>query len=125
MTRKRSAALAVTVTAAVVLLATAAFVSRERARAAVLRIHDHQTGKIHVEVPVKAGDRLFFGWMHSWEKIPWHEHYHIAENGDLILDEIAFPAFGAGIPENKGTSVKIERGMIVMSGIGQVFPEFT
>ena len=120
MRRKRAA-----IWAAVLLIATAAFALHSCASATVLRIYDYETGKIYVEVPAGAGDRLFFGWMHSLEKIPWHERYHIDENGDLILDEIAFPAFGAGIPENKGTSVKIENGMIVMSGIGQVFHEFT
>ena len=112
------------ISAAALLIAAAAFLSHRHA-ATVLRIWDYETGKIYVEVPARAGDELFFGWMHSWEKIPWHERYHIAANGDLILDEIAFPAFGAGIPENKGTSVRIENGMIHMSGIGQVFHEFT
>ena len=111
--------------AAALLIAAAAFLSLRHAAATVLRIWDYETGEIYVEVPARAGDELFFGWMHSWEKIPWHERYHIAENGDLILDEIAFPAFGAGIPENKGTSVRIENGMIRMGGIGQVFHEFT
>lgn len=91
----------------------------------VLRIYDYETGEVYAEVPAKEGDELFFGWIHSWEKIPWHEYYHIAEDGDLVLDTIAFPAFGAGIPENKGAKVWIEGGMIYMGDIGQVFHEFT
>ena len=92
----------------------------------VLRIYDYETKEIYVEVPAKEGDKLFFGWIHSWEKIPWHEYYHIDAKGDLILDRIAFPAFGAGIPENKGTKVWIdEDGMINMGNIGEVFHEFT
>lgn len=91
----------------------------------VLRIYDYETKEIYVEVPAKEGDQLFFGWIHSWEKIPWHEYYHIDASGDLVLDTIAFPAFGAGIPENKGSEVRIDGGMIYMSHIGQVFHEFT
>ena len=79
------------------------FVFNEFSAQTVLRIYDYQTKEIYVEVPAKEGDKLFFGWIHSWEKIPWHEYYHIDASHDLILDTIAFPAFGAGIPENKGT----------------------
>jgi len=90
----------------------------------VLRIYDYRSGEIYVEVPAKEGDKLFFGWVHSWEKIPWHEYYHIAQDNSLVLDTISFPAFGAGIPENKGKVCRIENGLIYMDEIGQVFPEF-
>ena len=101
------------------------FVFNEYSAQTVLRIYDYQTKEIYVEVPAKEGDKLFFGWIHSWEKIPWHDDYHIDASHDLILDTIAFPAFGAGIPENKGTKVWIEDGMIYMGNINQVFHEFT
>lgn len=119
--RRTHAALA----AALALLAAAVFILVQRAQAAVLQISDWKTGKIYVQTPAHAGGKIFFGWMHSWEKIPWHEYYHIAENGSLVLETIAFPAFGAGIPENKGKKVRIENGMIYMEDIGQVFAEFT
>ena len=90
----------------------------------VLRIYDYRSGEIYVEVPAKEGDKLFFGWVHSWEKIPWHEYYHIAQDNSLVLDTISFPAFGAGILENKGKVCRIENGLIYMDEIGQVFPEF-
>lgn len=91
----------------------------------VLRIYDYQTGEIYAEVPAKAGDTLFFGWIHSWEKIPWNEYYHIAADNTLVLDTISVTAFGAGIPENKGQKVRVENGVIYMEQIGQVFTEFT
>ena len=90
----------------------------------VLRIYNYQSGEIYVEVPAKGGDKLFFGWVHSWEKIPWNEYYHIAPDNTLVLDSISFPAFGAGIPENKGKVCRIENGLIYMDEIGQVFQEF-
>ena len=90
----------------------------------VLRIYNYQSGEIYVEVPAKEGDKLFFGWVHSWEKIPWNEYYHIAPDNTLVLDSISFPAFGAGIPENKGKVCRIENGLIYMDEIGQVFQEF-
>ena len=105
------------------------FVFNEYSAQTVLRIYDYQTKEIYVEVPAKEGDKLFFGWIHSWEKIPWHEYYHIDASHDLILDTIAFPAFGAGIPENKGTKVWIKDGMIYMGNINQArgatLPEHT
>ena len=90
----------------------------------VLRIYNYQSGEIYIEVPAKEGDKLFFGWVHSWEKIPWNEYYSIASDNTLVLDTISFPAFGAGIPENKGKVCRIENGLIYMDEIGQVFPEF-
>ena len=88
-----------------------------------LRVYDWKTGELHIETPAKTGGKLFFGWMHSLEKIPWNEYYHIGENLDLILDSITFPAFGAGIPENKGQVCYVKDGLIHMEEIGQKFAE--
>ena len=90
----------------------------------VLRISDWETGEVYIEHPVLPGDELYFGWIHSLEKIPWDEYYHIDEELNLILDTIRFPAFGAGIPENKGTICYIKDGLIYMSGINQMFTKF-
>lgn len=92
----------------------------------VLRIYDRQSGAIHAEAPARVGSRLFFGWIHSLEKIPWNEYFHV-ESVDsrypLVLDAITFPAFGAGIPENKGRVCYVQDGLIHMEEIGQVFEE--
>lgn len=88
-----------------------------------MRIRNWETGEILAETPAEAGGKLFFGWMHSLEHIPWNEYYHIDENLRLILDTITFPAFGAGIPENKGKACYIKDGLIYMDEIGQEFGE--
>ena len=89
----------------------------------VLRIYDWKTGAVYVEAPAAAGNRLFFGWIHSLEKIPWNEYYHIDEKRNLVLDAITFPAFGAGIPEDKGRVCYVKDGLIHMEEIDQLFPE--
>ena len=89
----------------------------------VLRIYDWKTGAIYAEVPARVGGQLFFGWIHSLEKIPWNEYFHVDSKLDLILDAITFPAFGAGIPENKGRVCYVKDGLIHMEEIGQVFKE--
>ena len=89
-----------------------------------LRISDWQTGEVYVEYPVSPGDELYFGWIHSLEKIPWDEYYHIDRDRNLILDTISFPAFGAGIPHDKGNVCYIKDGIIYMSEINQKFGEF-
>ena len=88
-----------------------------------LRIRDWKTGEMVVESPASAGDELFFGWIHSLEHIPWNEYYHIDEDLCLVLDAITFPAFGAGIPENKGRVTYIKDGLIYMEEIEQRFEE--
>lgn len=95
--------------------------------ATVLTIRDWESGEIYAQVSVRPGDELYFGWVHSLEKIPWNEYYHISGDplsGDLrlVLDTITFPAFGAGIPENKGQT-RVAEGLIYMENIGQIFPE--
>ena len=89
-----------------------------------LRISDWKTGEVYVEVPVSLGDEVFFGWIHSLEKIPWNEYYHIDEDLNLVLDTISFTAFGAGIPHDKGNVCYIKDGVIYMSEINQKFTEF-
>ena len=93
------------------------------AERATLRISDWRSGAVYVEAPAQVGSRLFFGWIHSLEKIPWNEYYHVDERLDLVLDKITFPAFGAGIPEDKGGVTYIKDGLIHMEEIGQVFTE--
>jgi hypothetical protein len=88
-----------------------------------LRVRDWGSGAILAEEPAKVGDMLFFGWIHSLEKFPWNEYYHIDENLDLILDAITFPAFGAGVPENKGCVCYVKDGLIHMEEIDQRFSE--
>lgn len=90
---------------------------------AVLRIYDWKSGEVYAEAPARSGSELFFGWIHSWENIPWNEYYHVDEEYILMLDAITFPAFGAGIPEDKGRICYVKDGLIHMEGIDQPFPE--
>ena len=90
----------------------------------ILRISDWETGEVYVEYPVSPGDELFFGWIHSLDKIPWNEYYHIDEDSNLILDTISFTAFGAGIPHDRGKVCYIKDGVIYMSEINEIFTEF-
>ena len=52
-----------------------------------------------------------------------HNTSEVADN-TLELDTISFPAFGAGIPENKGKRTVVRNGRIYMEEIGQIFPHF-
>lgn len=112
-----------TVLAAALTLALVGCVRSPPPDAMVLRIYDWKTGSLHVEVPAQSTSRLFFGWVHSLENIPWNEYYHVDETYALVLDAITFPAFGAGIPEDKGRICYVKGGLIHMEGIDQVFKE--
>ena len=89
----------------------------------VLRIRTDASGEILREIPAAAGDELFVGWLHSQEKIPWNEWYVIEKDGTLTLNTISFPAFGPGIPCDKGIP-RIEDGTIYYEQIGEAFPGF-
>jgi hypothetical protein len=88
-----------------------------------LRVYDWKTGELYAETEAHIGSRLFFGWIHSLEKIPWNEYYHVGEKLEFVLDAITFPAFGAGIPENKGRVCYVKDGLIHMEEIDERFPE--
>jgi hypothetical protein len=88
-----------------------------------LRVYDRKTGALYAEAPARANSRLFFGWIHSLEKFPWNEYYHVNEKGMLVLDAITFPAFGAGVPEDAGRVCYVRDGVIHMEEIGRVFTE--
>ena len=89
----------------------------------VLRVYDRQKEILYAEAPARVNSRLFFGWMHSLEKIPWNEYYHVDEDHNLVLDSITFPAFGAGIPEDRGRTCHVRDGLIHMEEIDQAFTE--
>ena len=89
----------------------------------MLRVYDRQEGILYAEAPAGVNSRLFFGWIHSLEKIPWNEYYHVDEQGNLVLDAIVFPAFGAGIPADKGRVCYVRDGLIHMEEIDQMFTE--
>jgi hypothetical protein len=86
-------------------------------------IREWPEGQVLVQEPIQVGDQFTFNWIHSLEKIPWDEFYHVDDQLNLVLDTIRFPAFGAGIPEDKGKRSYIKDGLIYMDQIDQVFPE--
>jgi len=90
----------------------------------VLKIFQWKTGDVILTYPVAFGDKVNVFWTHSLEKIPWNEYYTLREDGVLILDTITFPAFGAGIPANKGRSRIGDDGLIYMENIGEEFRYF-
>jgi len=88
-----------------------------------LRISDWETGMLYARHPVSPGDEISFGWIHSLEKIPWNEYYHVDDELNLVLDTVSFTAFGAGIPHDIGNYCHIKDGVIYMSEINQKFTE--
>jgi hypothetical protein len=87
----------------------------------VLRVTDQVSGREYYSARVKAMDVLTFSWIHSLENIPWTEEFIILDNNSLLLMKIAVPAFGAGIPHNKGKVTRIENGFIIMDEIHEKF----
>ena len=116
--RGRLVALSALLILAVLLTCLAVFGARP-----VLRIRVDATGEILREVPVTAGDELYVAWLHSQEKIPWHEWYTVKKDGTMTLNTISFPAFGPGIPCDKGVP-RIEDGTIFFEQIEETFPRF-
>jgi hypothetical protein len=89
-----------------------------------LTIQNAETGEMYVSEEVRAGDRLEFGWTHSFERIPWNEYYEILQDGSFVLHTISVAGFGAGIPAEMDVDYRYEDGLIYMDGIESHFPQF-
>lgn len=63
-------------------------------------------------------------WIHSVEHFPWTERFEVLEDGKLLLREIRFRGYGAGVPYERGTSVRVEDGDIIHGGIDETYPEY-
>ncbi len=89
----------------------------------VLLLCDAASTTVLARRAVTTGDQLVFHWIHSFELIPWREEYTIEADQSFLLHTTAFPAFGAGIPANKGV-VSIEENQVVMRAIDERFDHF-
>lgn len=89
-----------------------------------VEIIDETTGEILVTAEVEAGDEISFHWIHSVEHIPWIELFVVDQQKNLLLQEIRFQGFGAGIPHDKGKEVVVEDGFIIMKDIGEVYSSY-
>lgn len=90
----------------------------------ILRIYNLETGEVYVKRNVKTGDGLSFGWIHSFEHIPWNEYYEIMDDGTFVLHTISVAGFGAGIPAEMDCPIRFEDGLIYMDEIESTFPQF-
>ena len=86
-------------------------------------ITNQNTDEIYFSRIVEASDIITYGWIHSFELIPWTEDYEIEENNKLLLKRITIAGFGAGIPHDKGIVTIDENGIIIMDEINEEFPE--
>jgi hypothetical protein len=106
------------------LAAAAALLLHQYFSQTLLRIRVAATGEVLFETPAGPGDRIDVAWTHSLDKVPWHESYHVAPDGTIVLDSFSITAFAAGIPQDKGTPRLAADGLIWFENIGQVFEEF-
>ncbi|MEW9121543.1 MAG: DUF1850 domain-containing protein [Thermotaleaceae bacterium] len=88
-----------------------------------LMISHQETNRVYLTREVSPGDKLTYGWIHSFEHIPWTEDYYVQKNNHLMLSRITIAGFGAGIPHNKGKVTKVDDGTIIMEEINEDFQE--
>ncbi|MBN2875921.1 MAG: DUF1850 domain-containing protein [Spirochaetales bacterium] len=81
-------------------------------------------GRGLLAVPAAAGDVLEFEWIHSVEHFPWFERFDVLADGSLFLRDMKVAGFGAGVPFERGTSVRVENGYIIYSGIDETYPSY-
>ncbi len=89
-----------------------------------LRIESQEGGSPFLRRAVRSGDVLEFTWIHSVEHFPWTERFEILADGTLLLTEIRFRGYGAGVPNERGTGVRVENGDIIHEGISEIRGEY-
>lgn len=90
----------------------------------ILEISRQQTGQVLYEHPVEENDQIEFHWMHSVENSPWQEIFKVDKDGKLLLTEMRFRTFGAGMPYFEEGEQKTENGFIVMTGMDKTFGSY-
>jgi len=121
--RLAAAARAVAALAAAACLALAAASCAGRDGMSLV-VEAQRDGRRLLSVPVSAGDRLEFEWIHSVEHFPWYEYFDVEADGSLFLRETRIGGFGAGVPYDRGTSGRVEDGFVVYRGIDERFPAY-
>lgn len=81
-------------------------------------------GRELLAVPAAIGDMLEFEWIHSVEHFPWFERFEVMPDLGLMLRDMRVAGFGAGVPFERGTSVRIENGYIIYGGIDEKYPSY-
>lgn len=87
----------------------------------VLTITNQKTGEVYLSEIVDYPYKITYGWIHSFEHIPWTEDYIINDANKLLLKRITVAGFGAGIPNNKGVVTIDDNGIIIMDEINEEF----
>ena len=118
-------ALAPSVVALAVALALGAAVSCARPeRRLELVITAQADGRELLAVPAAVGDALEIEWIHSVEHFPWFERFEVMPDLGIMLRDMRVAGFGAGVPFERGTSVRIENGFIIYGGIDESYPSY-
>ena len=110
--------------AAALLTVAGASCARSAAGPLILRIETQKEGRLLFRASIRPGDILEMTWIHSVEHFPWTERFDVLEDGTLLLREIRFRGYGAGVPYERGTSVRVENGDIIHGGIDETYPAY-
>ena len=89
-----------------------------------LVICDKDTAAECVRETVYPGDEIVIHWRHSVEKTIWEEKLLIEKNKTFTLIETKFQSFGAGVPNEKEGSVKVEDGFVIMGDLHETKPAY-
>lgn len=91
-----------------------------------LCIESTETDEILRTYALSKGEEFYIEFMHSVNRTPVREYYQL-EGNQLMLTRAEYSSFGAGmpeIPEQKGASLRIEKGILHLDGINTLLPVF-
>lgn len=76
--------------------------------------------RVFRSVPVDDDSKVAMTWMHSVDKTPWWEYYHIV-GGEFVLGCTELALMGAGTPFN-APRTEIDGDMVRLCGLDERFP---
>ncbi len=96
------------------------FVGAATSQEYTLKLTKQPENEVLIAFPLNAEDRFFLDYIHSKDKTPVHDVFHISKKGKLVLIEEHYEWYGAGLAfhpggigqikfENDGTRVVLNR----------------
>lgn len=88
-----------------------------------LQFVDRDKDLIIYEIPVRAGEKIIYTYIHSSDGTPVEQVFKLDHDGVLHLKEEIYSWHGAGLETGVDKEIIVENGKVRVTGYDRAFPE--